>query len=79
MKNTIWQQWDKQTNDRLLSYIDLNNLYLDIQAGRKRLSITTSNTLRVLVSQAYDPKPGNDFIREWWSREFEKLKGWFNF
>jgi len=61
------------------AYIRLNNLYLNIQAGRQALTITTANELRCLAVIAY---PGvslfNNLLQDWWAGEFEKLPGWFD-
>lgn len=57
------------------SYICLNNLYLNIEAGRKRLTVRSANDLRILASMAYNP---GDPMLDYWAGEFEKLPGWNN-
>lgn len=63
---------DKAQND---AYICLNNLYLKIEAGKKRLTIRSGNDLRILASMAY--KPGDPML-DYWNDEFQKLPGWNN-
>lgn len=62
----------KAQND---AYICLNNLYLSIEGGRKRLTIRSGNDLRILASMAYNP---GDPMLEYWAGEFQKLPGWNN-
>lgn len=71
-----FEQWDRQTNNRQEAWIKLNNLYLAIERGQSRLSITTANTLRVLASTAY---ARNDPMLDYWQGEFEKLPNWFDY
>jgi len=82
---THWEQWDYQMEVAAnrarenAAYIRLNNLYLDIQAGRKALTITTANELSCLVLIAYPGFVGfNTRLQDWWQGEFEKLPGWFD-
>lgn len=62
----------KAQND---AYICLNNLYLLIERGKKRLTIRSGNDLRILASMAYNP---GDPMLEYWAGEFQKLPGWNN-
>lgn len=64
---------ERQAN---LAYIELNNLYLQIQSGKKRLTITTANTLRVLVGKAYPS--GDSILTNWWNEQFQRLPNWNN-
>jgi hypothetical protein len=59
------------------AWIKLNNLYLSIQRGTRKLSITTANELRVLVGDAYDAD--ETIMQDFWAREFTKLPHWFEF
>lgn len=72
-----WQQWDKQEERRLqnAAYIQLNNLYLSIERGCEKLTITLANKLRILVDSAYDR---DDPMRDWWMSEFTELPRWFD-
>lgn len=58
------------------AYIELNNLYISIECGDTKLTITTANRLRVLVSKAYDRM--DDVMPEWWANEFTKLPNWLS-
>lgn len=86
LQTTHWQQWDRQEILRVLTekrirqdmaYIQLNNLFLQVQRGQVALSITVSNQLRVLVGQAYDQNDGT--MNSYWERELQTLPGWENF
>lgn len=57
------------------SYAKLNDLYLDIQSGKKRLTRSTYNQLQELL-QGFE-KHGSSMY-EWWWKEFQKLPGWLN-
>lgn len=80
--NNTWSQWDLQETRRLLTvkqtaaYVALNNLYLAVERGDVKLSITVSNQLRVLASEAYNKF---DPMLDYWLAEFIKLPGWNNF
>ena len=78
---------DRTFLDRVLNYkpppseqdvawIELSNLYLEIEAKRIVLNRYQYLRLNELVDQAY-PK-GDEAIREWWYEEFYKLPGWRN-
>lgn len=82
----IWRQWERQEEARkraekmvkqTLAYIALNNLYLNIEAGREKLTVHTANDLRVLAGRAYD-RQEDEMMLEWWEGEFRKLDGWLN-
>jgi hypothetical protein len=76
---TSFVQWDSQEAKRLAreasdqAYIALNNLYLQVQRGRVRLTITIANDLRVLAGQAYQH---GDPMLDWWAGEFIRLPRW---
>lgn len=57
------------------AYIELNNLYLGIEAGKRNMSVAAGNQLRTLVGQAYEK---DDPMIDWWLHEFSKLPGWLN-
>ena len=85
IRTEIWKQWEIQEQKRfaketlakqLQAYIELNNLYLNIESGKAKMSITNGNILRTLVSQAYFL---HDPMITWWGEEFEKLPNWFNY
>jgi hypothetical protein len=61
-----------------LAYIDLNNLYLKVQNGHWRLTITRANTLRLLVDDAYPDRVADEVIREWWMGQLQKLPRWLD-
>ena len=81
-RTLVWRQWDDQEYKRLkqhfetLTWIKLNNLYLQVQRGAVQLTITVCNQLRTLASEAY---PADDLMQGYWQGEFEKLPGWHNF
>jgi hypothetical protein len=58
-----------------LAYIELNNIYLQVQRCEKRLSITLSENLRALVGKAYP----DGSMADYWAAEFQKLPDWNNF
>lgn len=58
------------------AYIRLNNLYLDVQRGKVKMSVAISNELRSLPNQAYD---SGDSMIEWWCKEFIRLPRWNDF
>ena len=58
------------------AYLNLNNLYLDIQAGNTKLTRTIYNRLQDLMFDVC-PDP-TDTMRKWWWAEFQKLPGWLN-
>lgn len=60
----------KAEND---SWICLNNLYLNVESGKKRLSRRVGNDLMILLDMAYER---GDPMREYWEGEFQKLPGW---
>ena len=70
-------QFDSQTNDREIAYIELNNLYLTVESGISELTLWKSNRLRMLVIKAYglhDPTMIN-----YWEEELGKLPNWLDF
>jgi len=58
-----------------VAYLNLNNLYLDIQAGRVKLTRKEYNRLDSLLGQVYSH---TDPMHDWWWREFQKLPNWLN-
>jgi len=42
-RKAVWARWDRQTNDRQVAYIELNNLYLAVERGDVKMSITISS------------------------------------
>ena len=79
----MWAQWDAQTNDRHIAYIELNNLYLSLESGRVKLTRWKWNRLQILMGIAYPYcYPVNQMvqdIRDYWAKEFMKLDGWYQF
>lgn len=65
---------DQVASERQQAYIQLNNLYLQIESGQKRITTARAKQLRKLANMAYEP--GDELI-EWWGLEFQKLPGWF--
>lgn len=76
-----FEQWDKQDRAKIdaelenQAYIWLNNLYLSIERGDTKLTITTANQLRILAGKSC---PNDSIMQEYWNREFQKLKNWEN-
>lgn len=58
---------------RSAAYVQLNNLYLAVECGLEKLTITVANRLRCLVPQVYGP---DDPMIEYWDREFQLLPRW---
>lgn len=72
--DNVWKQWDQQSgNNSNEAYITLNNLYLWVQAGILRLTITLANEMRVLAGKVAQ---GDDFQLNYWHEEFMELDGW---
>ncbi|KKK87376.1 hypothetical protein LCGC14_2753850 [marine sediment metagenome] len=61
----------KQAN---ASYVALNNLYLDIEAGRMTLNRATYNLLNRYL---YAMNP-DELQVKYWTQEFYKLPNWLN-
>ncbi len=59
------------------AYIELNNLYLALESGKEKMSITNRNKLEVLLDEAY-PDHCETLIN-WWYEEFYKLPDFFNY
>jgi len=68
-----FSKFDAQTNDTVLSHIELSNLYLRIERGEIELTDHTANELWLLMLRTY---PKDLFGRNYWEKEFEKLPGW---
>lgn len=91
MSKTIWQIWDEQTNDKKdaqdAAFVELNNTYLAVERGTKKLTVGLLNTLWVLVEKVYPlygMKMGSfeflmqkELIAHWYT-EIEKLPNWIN-
>jgi hypothetical protein len=84
---TTFHQWDVQEQERVAreqeqreteAHRKLSNLYLRIERGDIPLTITTANTLRILLSQAYPRWFDDRSILEHWMDEFTKLEGWYD-
>ena len=58
-----------------LAYIELNNLYLDIQRGVVKLTKTVYFKLNDLLNSF--EKHGSQMY-DWWIHEFWKLPGWLD-
>ena len=56
-----------------LAYIELNNLYLQVERGEKRLSIKIKNDMLFLIPAAYS---GDDKLQTWWLEECYRLPRW---
>lgn len=91
MAKTIWQIWDDQTNNRKIAqdaaYVELNNTYLAVESGKRKLTAGLLNTLWVLVEKAYPfyHVTMNSFqmmmqkeIIAHWNAEIEKLPNFEN-
>jgi len=75
LQNTHWAQWDNQEEQRIenLRFVELNNLYLQIERGQIVLTITNANRLRVLAGQIWAQ---DDPMLDYWMTEFQKLPNW---
>lgn len=73
-----WQearQKAKKEKAQNAAWLELSNLYLDIEAGRELLNRRRYCELDTLLSRAYDR---DDAMRGWWWQEFSKLPNWLN-
>ena len=76
---------DRTFLDRILTrpskadqaYINLNNLYLEIERGDKNLNRRQYNLLNEYLNGTYPPNE-MDPMRDWWWKEFQKLPNWLN-
>ena len=59
------------------AWLNLSNLYLDIEAGRELLNRHRYNQLNNLLNTAYPPND-MDPMRDWWWKEFSRLPNWLN-
>ena len=57
------------------AYLELNDLYLDIQAGKVKLTRKVYNQLQDLL-QSFEHHGSSMY--EWWWKEFARLPGWLN-
>ena len=57
------------------AYLELNDLYLDIQRGEVKLTHRGYNELQDLLHTFC---PQGDSMHDWWWSEFQKLPGWLN-
>lgn len=72
MKN-VWKQWDEQTNERWLAYVDLNNLYLSVERGTVALNVHVANILWNLSRTV----AGKDLFQlNYWEAVLAKLPNW---
>jgi hypothetical protein len=60
-----------------LAYYKMNDMYLDIQAGRTKMSTRIRLQLEHLLNYAYPASEQS--MRVYWFSEFQKLPGWFDF
>jgi hypothetical protein len=61
--------------DERQAYIELNNLYLQVQRGEKRITTKMARRMRQLVMKVY---PKDDMMQNWWFAELQKLPRWFH-
>jgi hypothetical protein len=59
------------------AYLVLNNLYLQVQSGKKKMSLRIRLELENLLNNAYPAT--EESMREWWMHEFSKLPDYFKF
>jgi len=57
------------------AYMNLNDLYLDIQAGRVKLTRRVYNQLQDLLNRF---ETHGSMMHEWWWKEFQRLPGWLD-
>lgn len=57
------------------AYIELNNLYLSIEAGKVKLTRRVYDRLNELLSAS---ERTHSIMWEYWVQEFRKLPGWRN-
>ena len=80
MNAQTWIIWDEQEAKRLArkaedqAYIELNNLYLAIEAGTIKITGWHYNRLHQLLREAY-PR-SEEVMRNYWLREMESLPGY---
>lgn len=71
----MMQELQNMSKDRL--YVQLNNLFLSIERGDVKLTIRNAHFLLALAGSIWND-PAEDFIRDDWMNEFQKLPGWLN-
>lgn len=59
------------------AYYMLNDLYLEVERGSKKMSLRIRLELENLLNYAYPAS--EESMRNWWFREFGKLPGWLDF
>jgi hypothetical protein len=59
------------------AYTMLNNLYLNVQSGKQKMSLRIRLELENLLNNAYPAK--EEMMRNWWMGEFTRLPGYYNF
>lgn len=59
------------------AWLELSNLYLNIETGRVILNRHVYCQLNDLLNVAYPPNE-MDAMRDWWWHEFSRLPNWLN-
>lgn len=59
------------------AYLTLNNLYLQVQSGEKKMSLRVRLELENLLNNAYPAT--EESMREWWMSEFSRLPNYYQF
>lgn len=79
-RRAIFAQFDKQMLEQRSNqaYVKLNNLYLAVERGSVKMSITVQNDLYQLAGVVY-PSQSEPVMSQYWLSEFEKLPNWFEF
>lgn len=80
MQKNIWKQWDKQEQVRAenRAFVELNNLFLQVERGSVLLTITLGNKLRILLSEVYPNRCAEQVAIDYWMSEFAQLPNWNN-
>jgi hypothetical protein len=59
------------------AYYMLNNLYLNVESGKQKMSLRIRLELENLLNWAYPAS--EESMRNWWFKEFGRLPGWLDF
>lgn len=69
-----FKKWDEQTNDLEEMYIEMNNLYLQVERS-DGVTLAQALRLRYLAQKVYGD---TGLILSYWEKEFQQLPGWLD-
>jgi len=70
-------KFDPKVTPADVAYGVLNNLYLQVQSGKKKMSLRIRLELENLLAHVYPAS--EEMMRNWWMAEFARLPGYYNF